>query len=201
MRFMPDIKYVKGSDNIVADALSRRVDLAAMHVSSVVASSLVQEIALLSAVDPTVTKLLEDGTLVMRDAVPYSAKSGKLYVPESLRDKVLRECHSTPFAGHLGINKMHELVCRDFWWPRVSSSVRDFCKSCDACQRNKGPAAVPYGLLQPLPIPDSPWQSVSLDLVTDLPICCGHDSILVVVDRLTKLAVFSACSKPLLRLY
>jgi hypothetical protein len=45
MRFMPDIKYVRGSDNVVADALSRRIDLAAMHVSSVSSSSLVQDIA------------------------------------------------------------------------------------------------------------------------------------------------------------
>jgi hypothetical protein len=90
---------------------------------------------------------------------------------------------------------MHELVCRDIWWPKISSAVRDFCRSCDACQRNKGPGAVPYGLLQPLPIPDGPWQSVSFDLVTDLPVCCGHDSILVVVDRCTKLAIFSTCTK------
>jgi hypothetical protein len=55
--------------------------------------------------------------------------------------------------------------------------------------------AVPYGLLQPLPIPDGPWQSVALDLVTDLPVCCGHDSILVLVDKCTKLAIFSACTK------
>jgi hypothetical protein len=60
MRFMPDIHYVKGSDNVVADALSRRVDLAAMHVSSVVASSLVQEISILSAADPTVHKLVDE---------------------------------------------------------------------------------------------------------------------------------------------
>jgi hypothetical protein len=145
MRSMPDIHYVKGSDNVVADALSRRVDLAAMHVSSVVASSLVQEIAILSTADPTVVKLVDEGTLVFRDSIPYTVKTGKMFVPEGLRERVLRECHSTPFAEHLGINKMHELVCRDFWWPQISSAVRDFCRSCDACQRNKGPGAVPYG--------------------------------------------------------
>jgi hypothetical protein len=147
MRFMPDIKYVKGTDNVVADALSRRVDLAVMHVSSVSVSSILQEIALLCISDPTVSKLVDEGVLVLRDSVPYSVQSGKVYVPEALREKVLRECHATPFSGHLGINKMYELVCREFWWPRLSSSVRDFCRSCDTCQRTKGTAAVPYGLL------------------------------------------------------
>jgi hypothetical protein len=123
MRFMPDIKYVKGSDNVVADALSRRVDLATIHVSSVSVSPLLQEIALLCAIDPAVKKLLDDNTLVMRDSVPYSVQSGKVYVKADLREKVLRECHSTPFSGHLGINKMSELVNRDFWWPRINTSV------------------------------------------------------------------------------
>eukprot|EP00884_Botryococcus_braunii_P021528 jgi/Botrbrau1/8059/Bobra.13_2s0028.1 len=80
MRFMPDIKYVKGTDNVVADALSRRVDLAVMHVSSVSVSSLLPEIALLCVSDPTVAKLVEEGVLVMRDTVPYSVQSGRVYV-------------------------------------------------------------------------------------------------------------------------
>ena len=77
----------------------------------------------------------------------------------------------------------------------MSSTIRQFCRSCDTCQRNKGSGAAPYGLLQPLPIPEYPWQSVSLYLVTDLPVCCGFDSIFVVVDRLTKLLVLTPCRK------
>jgi hypothetical protein len=87
MRFMPVIKYVKGSDNVVADALSRRVDLAAMHVSSVVASSLVQHIPILCAADPTVVKLVDEGTLVFRDSIPYTVKTSKKFVPEGLRER------------------------------------------------------------------------------------------------------------------
>jgi hypothetical protein len=56
----------------------------------------VQEIALFSAADPAVAKLLGDGTLVLRDSVPYSVQTGKIYVPEDLRERVMRECHSTP---------------------------------------------------------------------------------------------------------
>ena len=50
-------------------------------------------------------------------------------------------------------------------------------------------------MLQPLPIPDGPWQSVSLDLVTDLLVCCGFDSIMVFVDRFSRLCVLAACTK------
>ncbi len=44
MRFMPDIMNVIGTDNVVADALSRRVDLATLHVSSLVSDALLAEI-------------------------------------------------------------------------------------------------------------------------------------------------------------
>jgi hypothetical protein len=97
MLFMPDIKYVKGSVNVVANALSRRVDLAALHYSSGVASSVAQEIAILCAADPTVIKLVEEGTLVFRGSIPYTVKTGKMFVPEGLRERVLRECHKTPW--------------------------------------------------------------------------------------------------------
>lgn len=49
----------------------------------------------------------------------------------------------------------------------------------------------PAGLLQPLEIPQWKWDSISMDFVTGLPsIRSGMDSIWVVVDRLTKSAVF-----------
>ena len=49
------------------------------------------------------------------------------------------------------------------------------------------------GLLQPLPIPDRPWQQVSLDLITALPRSRnGHDAIVVFVDKLTKMVHYVA---------
>ena len=45
-----------------------------------------------------------------------------------------------------------------------------------------------HGLLQPLPVPSVPWQHVSMDFMTDLPVNAnGGTSILIVVDRFSKM--------------
>ncbi|CAI7871716.1 unnamed protein product [Closterium sp. NIES-53] len=52
----------------------------------------------------------------------------------------------------------------------------------------------PAGPLQPIPPPERAWQQVMMDFVTGLPAgASGNDVILVVVDRLTKMAHFAAC--------
>jgi len=194
MRFMPDIKYVKGTDNVVADALSRRVDLAALHVSTVLSPLLMTQLKSQVVEDPEAQLLLAQGTLVLKDGCLYTSND-RLFVPSLLRHSVITECHSTAYSGHLGTKKTTELLCRTFWWPGVSSAVRDFCRKCGICQRTKGSSAPPLGLLQPLPIPERPWESVSMDLITDLPPSGGYDSVFVVVDRLTKCLVLIPCTK------
>lgn len=61
-------------------------------------------------------------------------------------------------------------------------------QECEACQRNKGELTHPAGLLQPLPILEGKWESISMEFITGLPLVQGHDCIYVVVDRLTKYA-------------
>ncbi|KAL0444386.1 UNVERIFIED_CONTAM: Transposon Tf2-11 polyprotein [Sesamum latifolium] len=51
------------------------------------------------------------------------------------------------------------------------------------------------GLLQPLPIPTRPWESVSMDYISGLPKVGDLGSIIVVVDRLSKYATFIAAPK------
>jgi len=55
----------------------------------------------------------------------------------------------------------------------------------------------PYGLLQSNEAPDRPWKSICMDLITDLPKSGGHDTIMVVIDRLTKMSHFIPCSNDL----
>ena len=59
------------------------------------------------------------------------------------------------------------------------------------CQKVKAEHRHPTGLLHPLPIPEWKWDVVTMDFITGLPRTSKkHDSILVVVDKLTKAAHF-----------
>jgi len=83
-----------------------------------------------------------------------------------------------------------ELVTRNFWWPGIMKEVKQYVEGCDACQRNKNRTKQPAGKLMPNSIPEKPWTHISVDFITKLPLAQGYDSILVVVDRLTKIVHF-----------
>ena len=83
-----------------------------------------------------------------------------------------------------------ELVTRNFWWPEVTREVKQYVEGCDTCQRNKNHMQVPTGKLIPNLIPEKLWSHILADFITKLPLAQGYDLILVVVDRLTKIAYF-----------
>ena len=117
-------------------------------------------------------------------------KEKRLVVPNDqfVRTAIIYECHDRPYVGHVGTHKTTKLVERNFWWPNIQRDVRRYVQTCHSCQANKGTNQKPAGLLQPLPIPQEPWESVSMDFIIHLPKTKqGHDAIFVVVDRLTKM--------------
>jgi hypothetical protein len=73
--------------------------------------------------------------------------------------------------------------------------VKEFVISYNVCIQAKNLCHCPSGLLQPLPIPTSSWFSISIDFIIDLPPFNYYDSILVVLDRLTKMVNFIMCTK------
>ncbi|KAJ1572854.1 hypothetical protein NDA15_006253 [Ustilago hordei] len=82
----------------------------------------------------------------------------------------------------------------------MTAWIADYVASCPVCARYKAPRHRPYGLLQPLATPDRPWGSISLDFIEGLPPSKKYDSktydsILVIVDRLTKFAILAPTHK------
>jgi len=74
-------------------------------------------------------------------------------------------------------------------------SIQNFVKACPACQQDKSSNQKPFGLLQPLEIPDSRWHTVSMDFITSLPkSAAGHNAILVFVDKLSKMVILAPTS-------
>jgi len=135
-------------------------------------------------------KMLRDEEWREVDGIIY--KEGKVYVPkdEKLRAEIIRLNYDTPIGGHGGQWKMVELVTRNFWWLGITKEVKRYVEGCDACQRNKNHTEQPAGKLMPNSIPEKPWMHISADFITKLPLAQGYDSILVVVDQLTKMVHF-----------
>jgi hypothetical protein len=128
----------------------------------------------------------------------FVLRGSKVVIPDSpdLKRLLITEFHDTPYAGHLGQNKTYEAVSKFFWWPSLKADVQHHISGCDPCQRHKARRHRPYGLLQPLKPPDQPFDSISFDFITKLPVTKkGHDSICVFVDRLTKMAYFAPCTE------
>ncbi|SOV06277.1 uncharacterized protein UDID_19503 [Ustilago sp. UG-2017a] len=114
---------------------------------------------------------------------------------EHLRFMVMTQCHDGITAGHVGRDATVKAAQRHYWWPSMTAWIADYVASCPVCARYKAPRHRPYGLLQPLATPDRPWGSISLDFIEGLPPSRNYDSILVIVDRLTKFAILAPTYK------
>jgi hypothetical protein len=203
-----------------ADALSRRdhVDTSLdNNNSSIVPSpaiinaldlSLVHHIKSSSASDPLVLQAIQN----LSEETPlfpcstledWTFNNGnlyykhRLYVPPSSRSPLLHSIHSLYLTGHLGCFRTKAIIERDFWWPGLSTFVNSFVARCAVCQQNKVHTHPVSPLLNPIKsITTLPFKQLSGDLVTDLPLSNGHDSLMVVVDHgLTKGVILIPCSK------
>ncbi|MBW0593844.1 hypothetical protein O181_133559 [Austropuccinia psidii MF-1] len=103
---------------------------------------------------------------------------------------ILQKRHDSPLSGHPGQEKTLKLVKQDFHWSGMTQFIKDYVSSCQQCSRNKNIHHKKFGLLKPLPIPSGPWICLSMDFITQLPLSNSFDSILVIVDRFSKMAVF-----------
>ena len=95
------------------------------------------------------------------------------------------------YAGHLGYQKTVAAVKSHYFWPKLKKEIVEYIARCMECQKVKAEHRQPVGLLQPLPISKWKWEVVTMDFIIGLPRTSKqHDSIMVVVEKLTKAAHF-----------
>ena len=95
------------------------------------------------------------------------------------------------YDGHPGYQKTMAAVKSHYFWLSLKKEIVEYIARCVECQKVKDEQRHPTGLLQPLPIPEWKWDVVTMDFITGFPRTSKqHDSIMVVVDMLTKDAHF-----------
>ncbi|KAF2281630.1 hypothetical protein GH714_043934 [Hevea brasiliensis] len=131
-----------------------------------------------------------------QDGLIYTIGS-RLFIPRwgNLRKELLKECHDSMWAGHPGMQRTMALISRSYYWPRMEEDVEGYVRTCLVCQQDKVEQRQPAGLLEPLPTPERPWDSVTMDFISALPKSDGCGSIMVVVDRLSKYGTFIAAPR------
>ena len=169
------INHVRGTENGRADALSRRPDHAEGREPAS-AAILIQKGSALVYGKP------EIHTLSLMD----------IELTDDQKRQIIQERHDDKTAGHPGRSKTLELITRDFTWTGIRKDVETYVQNCDTCAKAKYSRHKAYGKLQSPAMPKGAWSSIALDFIVKLPKSKEpltgkeYDSIMVIVDRLTK---------------
>lgn len=115
---------------------------------------------------------------------------------DQLRNTIIHCYHADATGGHSGTTITIQRLKSLFYWKGMHKMVKRFIRECDVCQRQKPDLSAYPGYIQPLPIPNKVWSSISMDFSEGLPSSQHKTVILVVVDRLSKYAHFIALQHP-----
>ncbi|KAF8749977.1 hypothetical protein RHS01_09605 [Rhizoctonia solani] len=192
-----EIHYRPGKQSGKPDALSRRsnyVDIPlepeVMLPAEVFANTSEEEVEIVTEIcsklreDPSLEPIIKFLTKDADNAPPTIRKAyqdydweedllwyrGKLVVPDSepIKERLMREFHNSPLAGHPGQQRTLELVSRTYWWPGMKSSAKEWVECCPVCQANQQ-AHAPVIALKPLEVPPFPFHTISYDFITGFP--------------------------------
>jgi hypothetical protein len=126
---------------------------------------------------------------------------GRAYIPaiEAVVQEIMRTNHDDPQGGHFGTARTLDAIRRKYFWHGMAKGIKKYVKTCNVCQRVAVHRHREYGMLEPLPRPKRPFETITLDFITGLPPSKWRnqvfDSILVIVDPYTKWSIYVPCRK------
>nr|GEX33398.1 hypothetical protein CTI12_AA187700 [Tanacetum cinerariifolium] len=165
------LEYKSGKANVVADTLRRKAKFAAITQAQFFLQDRIKEWLEHDPLAKKIITLAKDGRTQrfwLKGDMLFT-KRDRLYVPKRLA-----------------------LVEGTYYWPRMGDDVETFVRTCVIFQQDKIKQKKSRGLLEPLPTPKGPWESVSMKFITCLPKSEEVGSIIVVVDRFSKYETFIA---------
>jgi hypothetical protein len=198
------VVYRRGVDNGVADALSRREHADVLLAISSPSYDWLADIQDWYHSDPEASALLSQLSLHSGARPPFSLQQGLIRYKNriwlgsnaSLQKKVISALHDSPVGGHSGAPVTFQKVSKLFFWPGMRASILDYVRHCSTCSQAKPDRSKYPGLLQPLPVPHSAWEIISMDFVEGLPLSGQANAIWVVVDKYSKFAHFIPLRHP-----
>ncbi|GJW28996.1 putative reverse transcriptase domain-containing protein [Tanacetum coccineum] len=207
-----EIRYHLGKANVVTDALSKERNQPLQVRALVMTISLDLPKKILEA--QTEARKLENleaedvgGMLIENLKESNNHKKEKLepradetlclnnrsWLPcySDLRNLIMHESHKSKYFVHTGSDKIYQDMKQLYWWPNMKADIATYVSKCLTCLKVKAEHQRPYGLLVQPEIPKWKWDNITMDFFTKLQKTSnGHDTIWVIVDRLTKSAHF-----------
>ncbi|GJT49355.1 putative reverse transcriptase domain-containing protein [Tanacetum coccineum] len=186
----------RAKDFIATATLQRRVWGAAVEQrerenikSEDVGGMLIENAKFLEAIREQKLEPRADGTLCL---------NGRSWLPcyGNLQIVIMHESHKSKYSIHPGSDKMYQDVKKLYWWPNIKADIATYVSKCLTCAKVKTEHQRPSGLMVQPKIPKWKWDNITMDFVTKLPKTSqGYDTIWVIVDRLTKSAIFTSMRK------
>ena len=202
LEFTSDIRHISGTDNVVADCLSR-VEIEAITSSDPSSSSTeslsIEPISLQMIANEQHNQLEEmesyrtefgpriklqriDDQLIL---VHVDDKSPiRPVIPSSLHKRIFHLCHG---HDHKSANKTRQIAADRYFWKSMNADIKQWCRTCQNCQKSK---IHRHTIVPPkqIDIPKIRFSHINIDIVGPLPQSpiSGNRYLLTCIDRFTR---------------
>ncbi|XP_078250271.1 uncharacterized protein LOC144589471 [Pogona vitticeps] len=189
----PEVEADEGSPGAVAETLTTDSKFGQEQKADATLRKCFEKVTDTQLTPETPARFREKKGILYRETLMNISKGGdgirsQLVVPEKYRPMILQRGHSDMFAAHLGVNKTQQRITQNFYWPEIGKQIKEFCKQCDVCQRQGNNRDRTKAKLCPLPVIDTPFKCIGVDIVGPLPKATkrGNRFILTIVDHATR---------------